>query len=653
MAETTDRDRPGDEEEGEEEIDETGYKSVKDAVLIAIEVSDSMLRKLPASESGKSDQGSATSAALKCAYALMQQRIISHPKDMMGILLFGTEETKFRPEDESAAGQFEYRHCYLLSDLDVPAAADVKRLRAFANDEEESRKLLVPSKEKATMSDVLFCANHVFTTKAPNFSSRRLFLVTDDDNPHANRKELRSFAAVRARDLYDLGVIIELFPISQPDQAFDRSKFYDDIVYQSHPADPEAPAPVATTTKASTSKDGISLLNSLLSNINSKAMPRRALIANLPLELSPDLKISVKGFIILKRQEPARSCYIWMNGENPELVLGSSSRMTEDSARPVEKTELRKAFKFGGETVLFTPEELSELRNFGDPVIRILGFKPLSMLPIWANMKHATFIYPGEEHYVGSTRTFSALQQVLLKQKKMAVAWYIARRNAAPVFAALIPGAEKLGDAGEQTMPPGLWIVTLPTADDIRQNPEIVTHISAPDVLKDKMRPIVQNLQLPKESYDPYKYPNPALQWHYRILQAIALEDDVPEKPEDKTIPRYKKMHQRIKGFTQEWGEELQSQFNQWQMSHSRAPGQAVGIKRSASAAPDAETAKKLKSKSAALNMTDDEMRDYHGRGALGKLSVPVLKDWLGKKKQKTSGAKAELVERVEQTLET
>ena len=33
-----------------------------------------------------------------------------------------------------------------------------------------------------------------------------------------------------------------------------------------------------------------------------------------------------------------------------------------------------------------------------------------------------------------------------------------------------------------------------------------------------------------------------ALQWHYRILQAMALEEDLPEKPDDKTIPKYKQI---------------------------------------------------------------------------------------------------------------
>jgi hypothetical protein len=33
-----------------------------------------------------------------------------------------------------------------------------------------------------------------------------------------------------------------------------------------------------------------------------------------------------------------------------------------------------------------------------------------------------------------------------------------------------------------------------------------------------------------------------ALQWHYRILQALALDEDIPDKPDDKTIPKYKQI---------------------------------------------------------------------------------------------------------------
>ena len=186
-----------------------------------------MLTPPPPSGSKKADKESPATAALKCAYHLMQQRIISNPKDMIGVLLYGTETSKFYDEDEESRGDLSYPHCYLFTDLDVPAADDVKALRSLVDDEERAEEILIPSKERVSMANVFFCANQIFTSKASNFSSRRLFIVTDSDNPHANDKAMRLSATVRAKDLYDLGVVIELFPISTPEYEFDKKKFYD------------------------------------------------------------------------------------------------------------------------------------------------------------------------------------------------------------------------------------------------------------------------------------------------------------------------------------------------------------------------------------------------------------------------------------------
>lgn len=185
-----------------------------------------MLKPPPASDSRKADRDSPVQAALKCAYHLMEQRVISNPKDMMGILLFGTEKSKFH-DDGNGRGGLGYPHCYLFSDLDVPSADEVKALKALVEDGEDEDQVLTPSKEPVSMSSMLFCANQIFTTKAANFGSRRLFVVTDNDNPHASDKAARSAAAVRAKDLYDLGVIIDLFPISHGGSAFDLVNFYD------------------------------------------------------------------------------------------------------------------------------------------------------------------------------------------------------------------------------------------------------------------------------------------------------------------------------------------------------------------------------------------------------------------------------------------
>ncbi|KAK3294043.1 uncharacterized protein B0H64DRAFT_443131 [Chaetomium fimeti] len=50
-------------------------------------------------------------------------------------------------------------------------------------------------KEPASMANVLFCANQVFTTNAANFGSRRLFIITDNDSPHGEDKAAKSAPA--------------------------------------------------------------------------------------------------------------------------------------------------------------------------------------------------------------------------------------------------------------------------------------------------------------------------------------------------------------------------------------------------------------------------------------------------------------------------
>lgn len=59
------------------------------------------------------------------------------------------------------------------------------------------------------------------------------------------------------------------------------------------------------------------------------------------------------------------------------------------------------------------------------------------------------------------------------------------------------------------------------------------------------------------KTFNASKYPNPALQWHYRILQAIALDEELPEQPEDKTLPKYSSIHKRVGPLALEWGEIL------------------------------------------------------------------------------------------------
>ncbi|EAQ88094.1 hypothetical protein CHGG_04713 [Chaetomium globosum CBS 148.51] len=619
MAWGGDDDRRPDADEGEEELDETDYKTQKDAVLFAIDVSSSMLQQPPATDKKRADKDSAIAAALKCAYQFMQQRIIAQPKDMMGILLFGTEKSRFR--DEVGGRSSGYPHCYLFTDLDVPAAEDVKSLKALVEEGEDPDEVLVPAKEPASMANVLFCANQVFTTNAANFGSRRLFIITDNDAPHGKDKAAKSAAAVRAKDLYDLGVVIELFPVSHEGKAFDVSKFYDDIIYR----DPATEA-ISDEVKTSKSGDGLSLLNSLISNINSKQTPKRAYFSNLHFELAPNVTISVKGYMPLHRQQPARTCYVWLGGEQAQLAQSETIKV-DSATRTVDKSEVKKAYKFGGEYIHFKPEEAASLKNLGGKVLRVIGFKPRSLLPTWASVKKSIFIFPSEEHFVGSTP----------------------RENANPIMVAIIP-SRAMDDETSETpyLPAGLWLYPLPFADDVR-NVDLAAPPRPADELTDKMREIVQNLQLPKAMYNPLKYPNPSLQWHYKVLQAMALDEDVPEALDDATIPKYRQIDKRVGGYLAEWKEALTEKAGGLMKSRAmKREAEDEDVSR-----PLAKRTKPAAPKEAAGgHMSNAQLKAALEQDTLKKMTVAELKDVLASKGVSAVGKKAELVDKLEQWIE-
>ena len=382
------------------------------------------------------------------------------------------------------------------------------------------------------------------------------------------------------------------------------------------------------------------------------------------MEIGPNFKISVNRYIIFQRQGKQRTAWVWLADEKAHLVKpvtmkateikgeGKGEHQGEGKSVAVGKAQIRKAYKFGGTQIAFTEEEMKGIRNFGDPVIRILGFKPYNRdtLPIWANTGKATLIYPSEEDYVGSTRVFSALLQKMKRDNKIALAWFIARKNAVPALVAILPGEQRLNGDGDMVVPDGMWLIPLPYADDIRQNPESMV-IPAPDPLIDRMKDIMEQLQLPGAQYVPERYPNPDLQNHYRVLQMLALEEEFDDDAaRDKTLPSYKGIHKRANEFIQEWGQELEQQHRLWEKENRH---ETTLAKRPASSAADDAPKKKAKASGGDQIVGDDEMKGRFEAGTISKLTVAVLKTFLSEKGLSTSGAKAALVERVEEFFET
>lgn len=157
-----------------------------------------------------------------------------------------------------------------------------------------------------------------------------------------------------------------------------------------------------------------------------------------------------------------------------------------------------------------------------------------------------------------------------------------------------------------------------------------------------------EQLNLPQGVYSPTKYANPSLQWHYRILQALALDEDLPAKPDDKTMPKYRQIDKRIGNEAIEWGKTLDATYKEYLAENPDAAN--IGTKRatgSSSANGRAGESKKVKTESD-QSMSDADMKSLHDKGKVSTLTVAVLKEFCTAKRLPVSGKKADLVERVE-----
>lgn len=164
---------------------------------------------------------------------------------------------------------------------------------------------------------------------------------------------------------------------------------------------------------------------------------------------------------------------------------------------------------------------------------------------------------------------------------------------------------------------------------------------------------------------------NVALQWHYRILQALALDEDHPGEPEDKTKPKYRQIDkvgsseedtstsctwilissQRAGDYVLAWSDQLDTAFDKM-FGGTAATTTLVkrGPKDSADSA-GAPPAKRVKTEGG-TGSVDEEVRRCYEKGTVSKLTVAVLKDFLTARGRSSAGRKADLVDRVEQFFE-
>ncbi|KAH9481902.1 ATP-dependent DNA helicase II subunit 1 [Psilocybe cubensis] len=646
------------EEEDEDELqDPSMFETKRDVILFCIDCSESMLEPYDDHKYEDTVKTCHLYTALEAAMQIQKKKIIIGPNDSVGIMLFNT--TRKSDANKNQGSEIK-KGTYLLqpiSPLSAPKVQELmKLLNAAREDLDELRKEFPPlTTGRVPMGDVFTSCNWVIRDGAPKTASKRVFLITDEDDPHPSvgNKQLAISARTTLVDLTQAGVTVEPFFIDTGEKGFNPSKFYSSVLL---PTDLEDDEGLQKDDSLLPDSISISRIEDLLSQMRLHEVPKRAQFS-IPFHLAKGFTIGIKGYGLVTEQKkgsykyfadvdnelkPAISRTIYTAEGSQEEVdkarimygadVGTGTAIAEGGAAndDDEDNDEDIAGGFGarvvkaGQRPVYTAEEIRAFRTLGlEPGIKLLGFKDRAELHLEDNVKHSQFIYPDEMSYSGSKRTFSALLKSMIKKDKIALALCLTRRNASPIFCALLPQEEK-GDTFDLDDPAGFHLIQLPFADDIRA--ATVEHgTRASEEMKNSALAWIDKLTMKKGTYDPDSFPNPALAYHNEQLQATAFEEDYdPDSFEDLTVPKFEAMHKRA-------GKLMKN----WKLTLAQDPSTEVVI---------AATGSKRK---ADVAVSEEELRSLYDNGYLAKLRVDQLKDFLKSKGLSASGRKADLTDRV------
>ncbi|XP_063796528.1 X-ray repair cross-complementing protein 6 [Pseudophryne corroboree] len=567
-------------EDGEAEHSEFRFGG-RDSLIFLVDASKQMFRSLD-----DDDASTPFDIALQCIRSVYTSKIISSDRDLLSVVFFGTRESK---------DPLSIKHTYVLHDLDTPGA---KRILDLDKYREAKGRLYfsetIGHSEDFSLGDALWQCSNLFSKVKLQMSHKRIMLFTNEDNPHSNDAAKTTQARIKAKDLRDTGIFLDLMNLEKTG-GFDISLFYRDIVNTDEDED------LGVQNKAS------SKVEDLMRRVRAKENKKRAQ-CRISLKLSDDLCLTVGVFnLVIKATKPYP---VKLYRETNEPVKTKTRSFNKETGSLLLPSDTKKAQTYSNRQIVLEKEETEELKRFDDPSLVLIGFKPISLLKKHHFIRPAQFIYPEESLISGSSTLFQALLIKCLERQVMAICRYTPRRNTPPRFVALVPQEEKLDEENVQVKPPGFNLIFIPFADDIRKI-EYPEHIPANDEQVDKMKEIVHKLRF---KYRSDAFENPALQQHFRNLEALALNLTEPEPIEDLTLPKVEMIDKRLGSLAEEFKELVYPPgYN--------PEGKAVKRKQGGG---DGQAEKKAKTDTA---LSEAELRAYVKNGTLGKLTVPVLKE--------------------------
>ncbi|EAN85154.1 putative KU70 protein [Trypanosoma cruzi] len=153
--------------------------------------------------------------AVRCVLKLCQDKVLMSDKDLVALALYNTNKRH---------NIYELPGLYIVHPFSLLSVQSVRELEGLAASgdvssmmyEEFKKNIGHAQRNEVHLSDVLWAAQHMFLSLHSNLIKyRRVFIFTNDDEPHKGETSEKERCLARVRELYEAGVTIEVFAIGK------------------------------------------------------------------------------------------------------------------------------------------------------------------------------------------------------------------------------------------------------------------------------------------------------------------------------------------------------------------------------------------------------------------------------------------------------
>lgn len=511
-----------DDEDPDNEFEGRDY--TKEMAVYLVDASPKMFTPYTTS-SDEQEEESYFKIAVNCIAESLKTQIIGRSNDEVAICFFNTREKK-NLQDLNGVFVFNVME---REYLDRPTARLIKDFdcieETFMKTIGSQNGINSGSRENS-LYNAIWVAQALLRKGSAKTADKRILLFTNEDDPFgsirgATKADMIRTTLQRAKDAQDLGISIELLPLSRPDEQFNVSLFYADLIGLE--GEDLAQFLPSVGERLTDMKDQLR-----------KRMFKKRKIRRITFSVFDGISIELNTYALVRPTLPGQ--IKWLDSvTNAPLKTERSFICADTGALMQEPPKRFQVYK--GRNVMFSTEELTEIKRVSTGHLRLLGFKPLSCLRDYYNLRPSTFVFPSDEEILGSTCVFIALHRSMLRLGRFALAFFGSSSH--PQLVALVAQDEITSPSG-QVEPPGMHMIYLPYSDDIRHIEELHADVGnatprATDDQISKAKALMKRVDL--KEFSVCQFSNPALQRHYAVLQALALEEDELPDLKDETLP--------------------------------------------------------------------------------------------------------------------